>query len=80
MNARTAYDAYRATLLTIAVGIAALTMFGPLGQSVGNGLPSGAVIQQGRTITGQSPVDRFNDDVKIDTSQVATESSTAPSR
>lgn len=71
MNARTAYDTYRAALITIAAGIAALTMFGPLGQDTGNGLPDGATIQQGTIVTGQAPLDSFNNSVLIDTTQVS---------
>lgn len=60
--------AYTTAVAVVFVGLGVL---GFVVKDPGNGLPAGAPIQQGHVVVGQTPVDRFHPDAKLDTSQVS---------
>jgi hypothetical protein len=63
------YGLWVIAVLLVVLGMALLAK--PHHTYEGNGLPAGTPIQQGRTITGVTPVDAFHEDVQLDTSQVS---------
>ena len=63
------YGLWVIAVLLVVLGMALIAK--PHHRYEGNGLPAGTPIQQGRTVTGVSPVDSFHEDVQLDTSQVS---------
>lgn len=62
---------YGLWVISVLLVVLAMAILGqPQHSDSGNGLPAGAQIQIGKVITGQAPVDAFNEDVRIDTSHV----------
>jgi hypothetical protein len=62
------YDAYRAAVVTVFVGLGALGF--ATAHDAGNGLPAGAVVQLGTVVQGHQP-GNFNDTATLDTTEVA---------
>jgi hypothetical protein len=72
MATDTAREIYRAMQMGVAVVMLGGGLLGFIvdNDDNGNGLPAGATIQSGSVITGHQP-GNFNDDVKLDTSEVS---------
>ena len=66
---RFVYTAYASAIVVLFVGLGILGFV--KGDHTNYGVPGGATIQVGHVVEGQQRYDHFNDDVRLDTTQVS---------
>lgn len=68
-TARTVYAAYTSALVVLFVGLGIMGFV--KSDHTNYGVPGGATIQVGHVVEGQQHYDHFNEDVRLDTTQVS---------